>query len=121
MMRPLCSLQQLNAGYVHNLLNQFYHQRHLVPNARKVQLHATTLQDEDVQFHWTLISLDIDNEDYTTELLQEIIALWLTVRGYSVAASWMEQYKIHNRKTTKKSSSLRKGLKRSRPSEEDIQ
>ena len=87
-------------------------------NCKEITI-TTTLQDEDVKFYWSIVSIDIENEDYATELLQEIITLWLTIRGFSVAASWMEQYKMCNHKTTKKSSSLRKGLKCSHPSERD--
>lgn len=71
---------------------------------------GTIVQDEEVQWLWLLISQDIDSEDDSQELLTEIIKLWTTVRGFSLAASWMEVYKQSSAKTTKKSTSLRKSL-----------
>ncbi len=68
--------------------------------------------NEDVQWHWTLISQCIDSEEDAVELLHEIVFLWVTVRGFSLAATWMEMYK-KSTKNTKKKVSLRKSLKRS--------
>ena len=68
------------------------------------------VKDEDVQFHWTLASQDIDTEEEADELLEEMIHKWITVRGFAIAASWMEAYKTADQQTTKKSTSLRKHL-----------
>lgn len=38
--------------------------------------------------------------------------LWLTIRGFSTAGQWMEVYKNIKTKTTKKTKSLHKTLKR---------
>ena len=51
------------------------------------------VQDEDVQFYWALVSQDIDNPQDVEVLLTEIVKLWVTVRGFSLAAAWMEEYK----------------------------
>ena len=48
---------------------------------------------EDVQFYWTLVSADIHTSDDAYELLQTVIKLWVTIRGYSLTATWMEQCK----------------------------
>lgn len=68
--------------------------------------------NEDVQWHWTLISQCIDSEEDAVELLHEIVFLWVTLRGFSLAATWMEMFK-KSAKTTKKKISLRRDLKRS--------
>ena len=68
------------------------------------------VQDEDVQFHWTLINQDIDNPEDAEALLVEIVKLWVTIRGFSLAASWMEEYKKSSKKTTQKSTGLRKSI-----------
>lgn len=65
------------------------------------------VKDEDVQFHWTLASQDIDTEEEADKLLEEMIHKWITVRGFAIAAS---AYKTANQQTTKKSTSLRKHL-----------
>ena len=45
-----------------------------------------------VQFFWTMLSVDIDGEEQVVKLLKEIIGLWVTIRGFSIAGTWMEQY-----------------------------
>ena len=69
------------------------------------------VSDGDVQFHWSMISVDLDH-DAGEQLLQQIIQLYLTIRGFSTAGAFVEQYKQVTEKTTRKSTSLRKGLKR---------
>lgn len=78
---------------------------------RLVQLVAN---DNDVQFYWSLLSIDIDSEDNAALLLKEIVKLWLTIRGFSIAGQWLEIYKGNKQVTTKKSKSLRKTLQRGR-------
>ena len=68
------------------------------------------VQDEDVQFHWALINQDIDNPEDAEVLLLEVVKLWVTVRGFSLAASWMEGYKKSSKKNTQKSTGLRKSI-----------
>ena len=76
----------------------------------KAKVINTIVKDEEVQWQWTLMSQDIDNEEHGTELLTEIVQLWVTIRGFSLAASWIESYKRNNHTTTKKSRGLRKSL-----------
>jgi hypothetical protein len=66
---------------------------------------------DDVQFFWSMISVDID-QHVGEQLLTQIVQLWLTIRGFSTAGAFVEQYKQVTKKSTKKSTSLRKGLKR---------
>jgi len=47
------------------------------------QLIATIVADEDVQFWWCLVSIDIDLEIERSQLLEEIINKWITMRGFS--------------------------------------
>ena len=67
------------------------------------------VEDDDVQFHWCMLSVDIDDE-YTEELLQEVISKWVHIRGFAMASSWLEDYKRASGKTIKKSKPLRKRL-----------
>lgn len=78
-----------------------------------IQLHVIDkiVNNEDIQWYWTLLSQCIDAEDHAIELLQEIVKLWVTIRGFALAATWLEVYKKEKQKTTKKSTGLRKGLK----------
>ncbi len=43
-------------------------------------------------------------------LLREIVKLFVTIRGFAMAASWMEDYKNEQKKCTSKSVELRKQL-----------
>ena len=67
--------------------------------------------DMDVQFFWSFVSIDLD-EDVAEQLLEEIVRFWQTIRGFSAVAAYMEDYKTCTAKKTKKSVGLRKRLKR---------
>lgn len=68
--------------------------------------------DDDVLFHWCLISTGIDDEAASQELLGKIVELWLTIRGFSTAGAYIEYYKQCRATGVKKSTGLRRGLKR---------
>ena len=61
----------------------------------------------DVIVNWLLLLQDIAHAE---TLLTEIVNLWVTIRGFSIAASWMAEYKKNARKTTEKSTGLRKSI-----------
>ena len=63
-----------------------------------------------MQFFWCILSQDIDDPEQSEELLLEIIKLCVTVRGFSMVASWVEAYKHCQKKTVQKSTSLRKSI-----------
>ena len=54
--------------------------------------------------------LCIDDDEDSAELLRDIVTLWLTIRGHSIAGHWIEIYKQSSHTNTKKSKSLRKSL-----------
>ena len=57
------------------------------------------MSNVDVQFNWCVLSVDIDSEDYTCEVLEEMIKLWVTIRGFSTVSAWLEQYKASSKVT----------------------
>lgn len=67
-------------------------------------------RDKNVQYYWALVSQDIDDEDSSFELLCEIANLWVTIRGFSLASTWLEEYKRATKSTVAKSKGLRKEL-----------
>ena len=71
------------------------------------------VESEEVQFNWTLISQCINSEEEAIELLENIVTLWVTTRGFAITAMWMEIYRKESKKNTKKTPALRKGLNRS--------
>ena len=50
------------------------------------------------------------SDDVATTILEMVVDLWITVRGFSLAGAWVEEYKITQKKTTQKSKALRKQL-----------
>lgn len=56
----------------------------------KQSLICDVMEDEDVQSCWTMIAV---REEDAQELLQNIVELWLTIRGFSTTAVWLEEYK----------------------------
>ena len=78
--------------------------------SKKQSVIEAILQDVDIQFYWALISQDISEEQDSLELLKDISDMWVTVRGFSMASTWLEEYKkVKNTKVSKKRS-LRKEL-----------
>ena len=69
------------------------------------------IKNDDVQFYWSMLSIDVE-EEHNSELLQHIVQLWLTIRGFSISKAWMENYKCAAKSGVSKSKSLRKNLKR---------
>lgn len=63
-----------------------------------------------IQFHCSVLSQEVHDADDPEEQLNEIVALWVTVRGGSMTATWMEVYKKAEKKTVQKSTGLRRGL-----------
>ena len=84
-----------------------------VETDQKERLVKLVCEDEDVLFYWSILSIDLDIEHNAALLLKEIVKLWLTIKGFSVAGQWLEIYK-NRALTTKKS--LRKTLKRDQTS-----
>ena len=68
--------------------------------------------DCDVQFYWTLISQDIDEECDAIELLLDIADMWITIRGFSLASSWPEAYKKMKNTKVSRTPGLQKSLYR---------
>ena len=64
--------------------------------------------NESVQFYWTMLSIDICEEKQAVKVLKEVVGLWVTIRGYSIAGSWLAKYS----QTMSKKKALRKELKK---------
>ena len=82
---------------------------HNHPTRVKTLLKAV-IDDEDVQCYWHMLALYIIKDEDVAELLHAIVDLWITMRGFALTSSWLEQYKLANKKNVKKSKSLREGL-----------
>lgn len=72
----------------------------------KEKMAKSVENDEDVQFHWTMVSVEMD-DDISDKLLHLIIDKWITIRGFSFAMSIMEMYKLQEKQGTQKLKRLR--------------
>lgn len=66
---------------------------------------------EDVLFYWSMLSVDIHTSNDADELLHAVIKQWVTIRGYSLTATWVEQYKRAAQQSNSKKKALRKELR----------
>jgi len=88
------------------------HLQSLSPRDSKAKIVDHVVGDCDVQFYWSMLSVDIRDDKDSLELLRHVIELWLTIRGYSMSKAWMEDYKCAVNTTTKGKKGLRKDLKK---------
>ena len=63
--------------------------------------------NEDVLYHWEIVSINWSAAE-TEELMSLIVQHYITVRGFSFAKAFMEDYKQSMNKSTQKSKGLRK-------------
>lgn len=80
---------------------------HLTLNTNQKDVVDEIMAIEDLQFHWSMLSANIEDE-VSDELLRDVVALWLTIRGFSITGAWTEQISSIRTK-----SGLRKDLKKS--------
>ena len=71
----------------------------------KDSVSSSIIENEEVQFHWSVLTSDITTEE-ANEVLQMITKLWTTITGFSFASDWVEFYK----QNYTKSKPLHKGI-----------
>ena len=84
-----------------------------IPTQQKVEKDTVIRvlqEDNEIQFHWSILTSDIDDET-SQDVLFGVIKLWITIRGYSYASALVEEYKRLNG-ALKRTKSLRKELKK---------
>ncbi len=81
----------------------------ILENGNRGKLVQTIIKNEDVQFQWCMVTTEVEDEE-ARSLLNMIVNLYVTIRGFSFAKSIMEQYKVSNKKNLQKSKALRKKL-----------
>ena len=75
-------------------------------NAKRV------IEDDDVQFYWLIVTSDfeIDDDEIHKILLHKIAELYVTIRRFSLASGWLEQYKQQTKTSNQHIKSLRREL-----------
>ena len=61
-------------------------------------------ENTQVKEKWTVLTkyIDFENPEDETKLLEEIVNLWVTIRGFSLAATWLETFKQQIKVNTKR-------------------
>ena len=67
------------------------------------------INNEDVAFYWCMLTTDLSGDDADL-LLQMLVELWVTIRGFSFVSSWIELYKQEKEENLQRSKSLRKKI-----------
>ena len=70
---------------------------------------SAMIEDNEIQFYFSVLSCDIDTET-SQRVLEDMIRLWITTRGNSYASTIVEQYKAI-KGALKRKKALRKDLK----------
>ena len=65
--------------------------------------------NNDVSFYWCILSTDICSND-ADYVLNTLIEMWVTVRGFSFVNGWIELYKQNKKQNLQRSKSLRKKI-----------
>ena len=78
----------------------------------KQEIVKIIISNEDVLFYWIIATADfeIEDEEIHDMLLNMIVELYVTMRGFSYASMWMEKFKKSFKKSTQRSKSLRRDL-----------
>ena len=77
----------------------------------KEALLSRVVENEDIQFQWSLLSVDVEEENNPNRLLNHMGDLWITIRAHAMTGSWMEQFKS-KLKSASKRKRIRKTLQR---------
>ena len=67
------------------------------------------LRNDDLRFEWSIVAAEVEH-DPSELLLQKVVDLYVTIRGFAFATSCLEMYKQTQHKTMKKTRSLRSEL-----------
>ena len=86
---------------VRHLLCTTYNTSNSQEDTIKTNMIELCLKNQQVLLKWSIISKDIDDHVTSNALLKEIITLWITIRGFSIAASWLETYKKSSKRDKK--------------------
>ena len=79
-------------------------------NTFRQELSSKIKEDDDVQFHWLMLACRME-EEVSENILDSIVYLYITVRGFSFASSVLERYKKETKKGTQKAKTLRQSTK----------
>ena len=70
---------------------------------RQTTITQRLVNNDDVQFYWCMIAanFEVDDLDTHSTLLNMIVDLFITIRGFSYSNAWMEKFKQQEKTTIK--------------------
>lgn len=102
-----------NQAYDIFLIMEDLIRRHFTLASNRIEGAATCVEaivgNNDLLFQWCIIAAQVE-EDVSKLVLQRIVSLYVTVRGFGFASSCMELYKQAQHKTMSKTRALRSEL-----------
>ena len=63
------------------------------------------MDNEEVLFQWCMLTADV-NDANGAIVLEMLVKLWITIRGFSFTSAWLELYKQRKKKTLQRSKAL---------------
>ena len=76
---------------------------------KELSVQDNVCEDVDVVYNWRVCTSELEDKQ-RVELLNIVVKTYVTIRGFSFAASFMEQYKQQHQNILQKSKSLRKKI-----------
>ena len=76
-----------------------------ITSETKERLTHLILHDQEINFIWSNVMEEVGKEESNT-LLNMVVDVYVTIRGYGFAKRWVEKYKQDNKETMQKSKSL---------------
>ena len=83
---------------------------HMMNDELSSTLTQNVVDDHDVCFHWIIVSASVE-EDVVERLLERVVKLYITIRGFSFTRSVLEMYNKEGKTTTQKKKTLRQSTK----------
>ena len=81
----------------------------LSQEGRSERLTSAVTSNDEVLFHWCMLTAETD-EVHAQTVLDMIISLWIRIRGFSYASTFIELYKQEKKKGLQRSKALRKDI-----------
>ena len=82
---------------------------HQMSEGYKDRVISAIIENEEVQFQWSVLTSDIPTKEADDVLLM-MTKLWTTIRGFSFASDWLEFYKQNKQLSIQKSKPLRQDI-----------
>ena len=60
----------------------------------------SVVKEDQIQHQWSMLTVDIADEEDREEVLSYAVEMWITFRGLAVVSNWLGHYKLATPKNT---------------------